>query len=117
MTQVQLILLGYKISTIAVIASTLAFIAVYTRLAPWWKSPIGRTIVWKDIALVMAFLPVALSLFFHFNRLTSTLSAWIDIADFVVITVIMVIRCKVWITTHKPQSPREEITDAEPPVL
>lgn len=120
MNQQMLLLLAYKITTITVVASTLCFIAVYTKLAPWWRSPIGRTIVWKDIALVMAFLPVVFSLFLKFNRLTSVIAAWVDIADFVAITVIMLIRCQVWIRTHKLQpdmmQSQEKIEDEEPPV-
>lgn len=119
MSQQQWILWGYKLSTIAVVVSTLGFIGVYTKLAPWWRSPIGRTIVWKDIALVMAFLPVTFSLFLRFNRLTSTIAAWIDIADFVAITVIMIIRCQIWVRTHKllPDTTQpQEGKDAGPPV-
>lgn len=108
MSQVQLLLLAYKITTVAVIASTVSFVLVYTKLAPWWRSAIGRTIVWKDIVLVMAFLPVTMSLFFHFSRLTSLVASWIDIADFVAITVIMVIRCRIWIRTYADGQPEIE---------
>ena len=116
----QLLLLAYKITTITVVVSTLCFIGVYTKLAPWWRSPIGRTIVWKDIALVMAFLPVVFSLFLKFNRLTSQIAAWIDVSDFAAITLIMIVRCQVWIRTHKLQpdvtASQESIEDEGPTV-
>lgn len=101
MTQDHLLLLLFRISTIAVDVCTLAFIITYTKLAPWWKSVIGRTIVWKDIALLMAFIPATLSLFFEFNRFSSRVSSWIDIADFFAIAGIMLWRIRIWIRTHR----------------
>ena len=47
------------------------FVAVYGYLADWRHNPIGRTVVWLDILLALALAPSTLSLFFHFNRLTS----------------------------------------------
>lgn len=101
MTQDQLLLLLFKVSTVSVELATLAFILTYTKLAPWWRSIIGRTIVWKDIALLLAFIPTTLSLFLQFSRLSSRIAAWIDIADFFVIAGIMLWRIRIWIRTHK----------------
>lgn len=107
MSQAELIILMFKISLIAVIISTLAFIIIYTKLAPWWKSSIGRTLVLKDIMLLMAFIPSTLSLFFHFSRLTSNVAAYIDIGTFFGIAAIMVWRIKIWVATHRQKDPHD----------
>ena|SRR6185437_2005961 len=101
MNQEALIILFFKISIISVIVSAVGFILLYTKLAPWWKSPIGRTLVWKDILLVLALIPSALSLFLKFNRLTSTVAAWFDVGDFFLISAVLVARCKVWVNIHR----------------
>ena len=46
-----------KIVLIAGIISVCAFIAEYTYRAPWWREAIGRTIIVKDILLVLLFMP------------------------------------------------------------
>jgi hypothetical protein len=37
--------------------ATLVFILLYTWLAPWWRNPFGRMIVFLDAALFFALLP------------------------------------------------------------
>ena len=96
MTQDQAIILGFKVTEVASLVTIAAFVAYYTRLVPWWKNPIGRTIVAKDLALILVLMPSALSIFFHFNRLTSYVAAWFDIAAFALVPVIMVWRIIAW---------------------
>jgi membrane associated rhomboid family serine protease len=100
-TQDQLIVLLFKIALVADVASIVAFIAVYWRLAPWWRNPIGRTIVTKDFLLILLLLPSVLSLFFQFNRLTSRVAAWADLGLFVLLAAVMTWRCAVWIRVHR----------------
>lgn len=107
MSQEQVIILLFQISTMAVVLSTLAFIIIYTKLAPWWKSDIGKTLVYKDIMLLLAFIPTTLSLFFHFSRLTSNVAAYIDIGTFFGIAAIMVWRIKIWVATHRQKDPHD----------
>jgi hypothetical protein len=101
MNQAQLIILGLKVSVLCVDASTLTFVVIYSKLAPWWKSDIGKTLVYKDIMLLLAFIPLTLSLFFNLSRLTSNIVAWIDIIDFLGISAIMTWRCAIWIRTKR----------------
>lgn len=96
MSQDQAILLGFKVTEVASLVTIIAFVAYYTWLAPWWRNPIGRTIVVKDLALILVLLPSALSIFFHFNRLTSYVAAWFDVASFALVPVIMCWRIVVW---------------------
>lgn len=96
MTQDQAIILGFKVTEVASLVSIVAFVAYYTWLAPWHKNPVGRTIVFKDLALILVLLPSVLSIFFHFNRLTSYVAAWFDVASFALVPVIMIWRIIVW---------------------
>lgn len=75
-----MIILLYRVALLADLAGIAAFILAYTKLAPWWKDPIGRTIVIKDILLFLVMIPTMLSLFLSFNRLTSQIAAWVDLA-------------------------------------
>ncbi len=96
MTQDQAIILGFKVTEVASLVTIAAFAAYYTKLVPWWKNPIGRTIVAKDLALILVLMPSVLSIFFHFNRLTSYVAAWFDVAAFTAVPVIMIWRIVAW---------------------
>lgn len=89
-------MLAFKIAEIASLVTIAAFVGYYTMIARWWKSPIGRTIVAKDLALILVLLPSVLSIFFSFNRLTSQVAAWFDVGSFSLVPVIMTWRVLVW---------------------
>ena len=101
MSQDALIILLFKVVLVADLLSVFAFLVTYTALAKWWTHVIGRTIVIKDILLGAALTPSTLSLFFKFNRLTSHVSAWIDITLFGLIAVVMAWRCITWVKIHR----------------
>ena len=101
MSQDALIILLFKVVLVADLLSVFAFLVTYTALAKWWTHVIGRTIVIKGILLGLALLPSTLSLFFKFNRLTSHVSAWIDISLFGLIAVVMAWRCVTWVKIHR----------------
>jgi hypothetical protein len=106
------ILLAFKVVEIASVVTIAAFIACYSRWARWWSNPIGRTIVYKDISLILVLLPSILSIFWHWNRLTSHIAAWYDVASFALVPVIMCWRIVVFGKIHKagrsPQSSNNE---------
>ena len=101
MSQEALILLCLKVTLVAGVLSVLAFVADYTRLAPWWKDEIGRTLVVKDILLILMLVPTILSLFFSFSRLTSYVAAWTDVSMFALLTPVMWWRILVWQRVHR----------------
>jgi hypothetical protein len=111
-TQDQVIDLAFKVVEVASLVTIVAFVAYYSRLANWWANPIGRTIVIKDLALILVLIPSILSIFINFNRLTSHIAAWFDIASFGAIPVIMVWRIVVWHRIHKAGKLGDE--DGEP---
>ena len=112
MTQAQWIILAFKVVEVASVVTIAAFIGVYTRYAKWWRNPIGRTIVIKDVALILVLIPSILSIFFSFNRLTSHIAAWFDVASFSAIPVIMCWRILVWHRIHRDKTERQDATSA-----
>ena len=96
MTQTDWLILAFKIAVIAAFVSIAAFVAVYTRLAPWWRNPIGQTIVVKDAIIAVLLIPSILSLFLGLNRLTSEIAGWFDVTLIALITPVMCWRIVVW---------------------
>ena len=101
MTQDQWIILGFKTAELGGLAAILLFVGCYTRWAPWWRDAIGRTIVVKDLLLILLFTPSILSMFFQFNRLTSRVAAWSDVAMLGLITPVMLWRTLVFRKEHR----------------
>ena len=101
MNQDQAILLAFKVAEVASVITIAVFVACYSLWAPWWRNPIGRTIVFKDIALLLVLIPSLLSIFINFNRLTSHIAAWFDVAAFTAVPVIMVWRVFVFRKIHR----------------
>lgn len=112
MSQEQTIILCFKITEIASVVTIAAFIACYSLWAPWHRNPIGRTIVFKDIALILILIPSILSIFVNFNRLTSHIAAWFDVGSFALVPILMCWRIVVFGRIHKagklPQNGRHE---------
>jgi hypothetical protein len=96
-----LVILLLRIVLISGVVSIAAFIAQYTRLAPWWRSAVGRTIVIKDVLLIAVFIPTIMSLFLEFNRTTSHIAAWLDIVLIGLVTPVMLWRLWIWERIHR----------------
>jgi hypothetical protein len=101
MTQDQVITFCFKVIDVTALVTIVAFVAYYSTIAQWYRNPVGRTIVLKDIALALILVPSALNLFLHFNELSSHIAAWFDVASFGAVPVIMVWRIIVWRRIHK----------------
>ena len=104
MSQDQVILLLFRVVTIAGLVAIGAFVGQYTMLAPWWRNAIGRTLVIKDLLLMLILVPTVLSLFFQFNRLTSHIAAWIDIVFLGLLTPVMLWRMAVFYRIHRDKA-------------
>jgi hypothetical protein len=77
---------------VAFIASA-AFIVLYTTLAPWWRSSIGRALVMLDAGLALTLAPAVLHRFFGLALAESLLFAW-----YFLITLTVVAGAVVWRT-------------------
>jgi hypothetical protein len=67
---------------------SLAFIAWYSALAPWYRSSVGRAIVALDSAIALATLPAVLGLIFGAELVTGRFFQWLTICAFACIPVI-----------------------------
>jgi len=103
MDQADWIILCLKVGVIAGFVSLIAWIVVYTRLAAWWRNAIGRTLVVKTALIAGLLVPTGLSLFFTFNRLTSYIAGWVDVALIGLITPVMIWRITVWVKESRKE--------------
>jgi hypothetical protein len=104
MTQNAWLALAFKVIDVATLVTIAAFVGYYTKIAAWYRNPVGRTIVLKDLALILVLIPSILGIFFHFSRLTSYIAAWVSVVSFALVPVIMVWRIAVWRKIHKADS-------------
>ena len=100
MSEMQWIILLGKIVCIAALASLAGWVAIYTRLAKWWRNPIGRTLVTKTLLIAALLLPTTINLFFTLNPIGV---AWVDIALIGAITPVMIWRSVVWMRLGRDQ--------------
>src|SRR5580704_16246557 len=80
LTSPALLILLTKAVLIADMVAIVAFVLDYSRLARWWRNPVGRTIVIKDLFLLGVISLIVASVFFQFSRFTSEVASWIQIA-------------------------------------
>jgi hypothetical protein len=74
-------------ATLAVLVSTLQ----WTASSPWWKDPIGGTVVGKDLALLVILIPTTILLIWP-GLISPLAGAVIGLASMVAITIVMVWR-------------------------
>lgn len=108
-------MLGLKVGVIAGFISLVGWVAVYTRLAKWWHNAIGRTLVVKTLLIAALLVPTGLSLFLHFNRLTSYVAGWVDVALIGLITPVMIWRTVVWVKESRKDKPGPQGVGDEKP--
>lgn len=101
MSQEQWIILAFKIALISGFVSLTGWIALYTRLAKWWRNPIGRSLVRLAALSAGLYVPSILSLFFHLNRLDSYIVGWVDVGLIALVTPEMAWRSAVWLRLHR----------------
>ena len=101
MSQDEWIILLLKVVLVCGAVSVALFVAEYSYRAAWWRNSIGRTLVVKDILLILCLLPSILSLFLSFNRLTSHIAAWVDIGLFGLLTPVTLWRIVVFERVHR----------------
>jgi predicted KAP-like P-loop ATPase len=99
--QDQAIILSFKIVEISAVIAILIFTTCYTRWARWYKNPVGRTIVFEGIAIILVLIPSILSIFVNLNRLTSRIAAWYAIGSFALVPVLMLWRTFVFWKIHR----------------
>lgn len=97
MSEEQWITLLLKVFLVSGFSSLVAWIGIYSWLAPWWRDPIGRTLVSKSALIAGLFVPGILSLFFHLGARGSLIAGWVDVGLVGLVTPVMIWRCVVWL--------------------
>ena len=109
MNDIAWITLALKVVLISGFCSLITWIAVYTRLAAWWRSPIGRTLVAKTLLIAGMFVPSILSLFFRLSKQDSLIAGWVDVGLIGAVTPVMLWRTAVWLRLGRAgRLPRNE---------
>jgi hypothetical protein len=90
-----------RIVLVTGLVSLFAWVGVYTKLAPWWRNVIGRTMVIETILIGLVFIPSTLSAFFNFNRLDSRIAGWVDVGLIGLVTPVMIWRVILWLRMAK----------------
>lgn len=96
-----LLLTLYKITLVSGEVSLIGWIVLYSILAPWWRNPIGRTLVAKTALIALIIVPSILGLFFHLTIAAHNYVAWIDIGLVGLITPVMIWRSAVWLKIYR----------------
>lgn len=91
------IILLLKVFCISGIAANVLFIGTYSKIAKWYRNPVGRSVVIESALIALLLVPTTLSLFLNLNRTTSDIAGWVDTVLIGAITPIMCWRCVVWL--------------------
>jgi len=108
-SQAGWLVLALKVALIAGFISLAGWVILYSVLASWWTSPIGRTLVAKTTLIALLFIPTTLSLFFHLSRLDSWVAGWVEVGLIGLVTPTMWWRSAVWLKLHRAgRLPRDD---------
>lgn len=66
-------------------AASVLFIVVYSALAPWWRSEIGRALIVMDAGLALVLGPSVLHRLFGLTLVTSIGFAWYYLASIAIV--------------------------------
>lgn len=92
----RILILVLQIVLISGFTSILLWIITYSRVAKWWRNPVGRTIVLFAALVAGLLVPTTLSLFFNLNRTTSVAAAWADVTFIGLVSPVMCWRIVTW---------------------
>jgi hypothetical protein len=92
MTQAEFLRDAAPVVIQAAFWSALAFIALYSAIAPWFRYPIGRALVALDSAIMLATLPTVLGLYFGAGLVSGAFFQWLTVCAFGAIPVVTVWR-------------------------
>ena len=95
-----------KAALISGFCSIVTWIVVYSRLAAWWRNPVGRALVTAKLLVAALFALSILSSVFH---LTGLFVEWLTVALIGAMTPVMLWRTAVWLRLDRAgRLPRDE---------
>jgi hypothetical protein len=100
------IVLCGKIVLVSGFCSIVTWIAVYSRLAAWWRNPVGRALVTAKLLVAALFALSILGSVFH---LTGLFIEWLTVVLIGAMTPVMLWRTAVWLHLNRTgRLPRDE---------
>jgi hypothetical protein len=79
----------------------LAWILQYSWYQPWWKDPIGRTFVYIDVLLLLVFVPLLISAWWHLTISVTVWLSWLLVVAILAVPVVLAWRMVVWRNIRK----------------
>lgn len=101
MSQAQFLMLVGEVDILSAFFAGIGFILVYTVLAPWWRYPVGRTVVALDSALVAITLPQTLHALFGIHVVTNVNWAWFTVITFALVPITIIWRTAVFVQVQR----------------
>jgi hypothetical protein len=119
MSQAQLAATLTSDAVIVAFAASVLFVAVYSSMAPWWRSQIGRALVALDTGLALALAPIVMHRLAGLD-VTSLAFAWYYFASLTLVAGATVWRTWIvaktqWQARKAPGGPRPEPESAGVP--
>lgn len=97
-------LTAFRVVIVADLIAIYLWAGIYTLLQPWWQSQVGRSLVFKDLALSVPFWILFINLFFGFSRFASKFSSALDMAALTTVAVVLLVRSDIWVSEHAKES-------------
>lgn len=104
----QAIMHATTIETIVAFFAAVAFIALYTAIAPWWRSPLGRNLVALDGSISLTLLPSVLHHALGVSSADTPAFAWFTVCAFALVP--CVIAWRAWILCRIQFGPKGDPT-------
>lgn len=96
MSQLHVLLqLGRSVEIAALVLAVL-FVAQYTWYSPWWRDPIGRTVVAEAVAVFLSLAPGLFESYFTLTTTEYVVMLWFNFAFIALIPAIFAWRILVW---------------------
>lgn len=85
--------------------TSVAFVLLYTVIAPWWRSPLGRNLIAFDSALSLTLLPSVIHHITGTSSAESPFFAWFTVGAFAAVPCVIVWRAVILIRTQLDRKP------------
>jgi hypothetical protein len=80
---------------------SLAFIALYTVVAPWWRNPLGRNLVAFDASLSLTLLPSVIHHTFGPSAASSAFFGWFTVVAFAMVPCVIIWRAVIMVRMQR----------------
>lgn len=97
------------VEVIITFCTSIAFIVLYSVLAPWWRSPLGRNLIAFDAVLSLTLLPSVIHHALGATSAEDTAFAWFTVSAFAAVPVVIGWRAVIMIRMQLDRKPDREM--------